>query len=112
MKATTALPALLLGLGIPLLVWGQSTARLEVEASPGQGVKIVAQQVSYGEVLRAFQQKLGVPIDIPPAADQLLLSYVHIDATPPPPKPCRSFSPAVAWGMRCCGKWMEVSSRK
>jgi hypothetical protein len=74
---------MLLGLGIPLLVWSQSASRLEVEASPGQGVKIVAQQVSYGEVLRALAQKLGVPMDIPPAADQLVLSYAHIDAATP-----------------------------
>ncbi len=80
MKATPALPTLLLGLLIPLLVSGQSSSHLELQVSPARGVKIMAQQVSYGEVLRAFQQKLGVPMDIPPAADQLVLSYAHIDA--------------------------------
>ena len=83
MKATTALPTLLLGLVIPSLVWGQTASRLKVEVSPHQGVRIAAQAVSYGEVLRAFQRKLGVPMDIPQAADELTLSYVRIDAATP-----------------------------
>ena len=82
-KATPALPTLLLGLLIPLLVSGQSSSRLEVEVSPARGVNIMAQQVSYGEVLRTFQRALDVPMEIPQAADQLALSYVRIDAATP-----------------------------
>ncbi len=41
MKATTALPTMLLGLVIPLLVWSQSTSRLQVEGRLGQGVQQV-----------------------------------------------------------------------
>ncbi len=82
-RATPALPTLLLGLLIPLLVSGQSSSCLEVEVSPARGVKIMAQQVSYGEVLRTFQRALDVPMEIPQAADQLALSYVRIDAATP-----------------------------
>ncbi len=83
MKATPALPTLLLGLLIPLLVSGQSSSRLEVQVSPARGVKIMAQQVSYGEVLRALRRTLDVSMEIPEAADKLMLSYAQIDAATP-----------------------------
>jgi hypothetical protein len=54
-----------------------------VEVGPNQQVWILASDVSYGEVLRTLQRKLGWEIEIPPLADELKLAYVRIGTTHP-----------------------------
>jgi hypothetical protein len=61
----------------------QAPRQLQVEVGPNQQVRILASDVSYGEVLRALQRKLGWEIEIPPLADELKLSYVYIETTQP-----------------------------
>lgn len=61
----------------------QAPPQLQVEVGPNQQVRILARDVSYGEVLRALQGKSGWEIEIPPLADQLKLSYVHVETTQP-----------------------------
>ena len=39
--------------------------------------------MSYGDVLRALQKKLGWEIEIPSLADELKLSYVRVETTQP-----------------------------
>jgi hypothetical protein len=64
-------------------VFAQAPRQLQVEVGPNQQVRILASDVSYGEVLRALQRKLGWEIEIPPLADELKLSYVYIETTQP-----------------------------
>jgi hypothetical protein len=61
----------------------QAPRQLQVEVGPNQQVRILASDVSYGEVLRALQRKLGWEIEIPPLADDLKLSYARIETTQP-----------------------------
>ena len=61
----------------------QAPRQLRVEVGPNQQVRILASDVSYGEVLRALQRKLGWEIEIPPLADDLKLSYALIETTQP-----------------------------
>ena len=74
---------LFVGLAIATLAWAQEPRQLEVQVAPSGQVKILARAVSYGEVLRALQAKLGVRIEIPEVADELELGYVHIAAAMP-----------------------------
>ena len=62
----------------------QTPRQLQVEGGPNQEIRILASGVSYGEVLRALQEKLGWEIEIPALADELKLSSVDIKATQPP----------------------------
>jgi hypothetical protein len=75
--------SLLVSLAMASLAWGQGAPRLEIAVSPSGQVKIFARAVSYGEVLRALQDKLGVAIEIPKQADELKLDYACIEASPP-----------------------------
>jgi hypothetical protein len=64
-------------------IYAQAPKQLQVDVGPNQQVRIIASEVSYGEVLRALQIKLGWEIEIPPIADELRLSYVRIEALQP-----------------------------
>jgi hypothetical protein len=64
-------------------IYAQTPKQLQVDIGPNQQVRIVASEVSYGEVLRLLQRKLGWEIEIPPIADELKLSYVRIEALQP-----------------------------
>lgn len=75
--------SLLVSLAMLSLAWGQGAPRLEIAVSPSGQVRIFARAVSYGEVLRALQDKLGVAIEIPAQADELKLDYACIEASPP-----------------------------
>jgi len=61
----------------------QAPPQLQVEVGPNQQVRILARDVSYGEVLRALRGKSGWEIEIPPLADELKLSYVQVETTQP-----------------------------
>ena len=65
------------------MIWAQSSRQLQIELGANQQVSSVASGVSYGEVLRAMQRKLGWEIEIPPLADELKLSYLLIESTQP-----------------------------
>jgi len=64
-------------------IYAQTPKQLQVDVGPNQQIKIVASEVSYGEVLLVLQTKLGWQIEIPPIADELKLSYVRIEALQP-----------------------------
>jgi hypothetical protein len=74
---------LLMIAALPLAINAQTSPLLKVEVSPTQQVSILASQVSYGAVLRVLETRLGWKIEIPALADQLKLSYVHVDAKQP-----------------------------
>lgn len=74
---------LLMSAALALALNAQTSPLLKVEVSPTQQVSILASQVSYGAVLRALQTKLGWEIEIPALADQLKLTFVHVDAKQP-----------------------------
>jgi len=61
----------------------QAPVQLQVEVETNQQVRILARDVSYGEVLRALERKLGWEIEIPALADELKLSYARVEATQP-----------------------------
>jgi hypothetical protein len=61
----------------------QAPPQLQVEVGPNQQVRILARDVSYGEVLRALRGKLGWEIEIPGSADERKLSYVLVETTQP-----------------------------
>jgi hypothetical protein len=65
------------------VIWAQAPRQLQVEVGVNQQLTILASNVSYGEVLRALQSKLGWEIEIPALADELKLSYAHVEATQP-----------------------------
>jgi hypothetical protein len=64
-------------------ICAQAPKQLQVDVGPTQQVRIVASEVSYGEVLRVLQRKLGWEIEIPPIADELKISYLCIEAPQP-----------------------------
>jgi len=74
---------LILSAALAPAIYAQAPKQLQVDVGPNQQVRIVASDVSYGEVLRVLQRKLGWEIEIPPIADELKLSYVRIEALQP-----------------------------
>jgi hypothetical protein len=64
-------------------ICAQASRQLQVEVGANQQVTILASNVSYGDVLRALQRKLGWEIEIPPLADEVNLSYVRVETTQP-----------------------------
>ena len=76
--------ALFLSAVVAPAMCAQTPQQLQVEVGPNQEIRILASDVSYGEVLRALQKKLGWEIEIPPLADELKLSYVRVETTEPP----------------------------
>ncbi len=66
-------------------ICAQVSRQLEVEVGPNKNkeVRILVSHVSYGEVLRTLQRKLGWEIELPPLADELKLSYLRIETTQP-----------------------------
>jgi hypothetical protein len=65
------------------VICAQAPRQLQVEVGANQQISIVARDVSYGEVLRALETKLGWEMEIPPLADELKLSYLRAEATQP-----------------------------
>jgi hypothetical protein len=77
------LAGLFISVALAPTIGAQAPPQLQVEVGPNQQVRILGDGVSYGEVLRALQKKLGWEIEIPPLADELKLSYVLIESTQP-----------------------------
>jgi hypothetical protein len=77
------LMGLLISAALAPAICAQGRRQLQVEVGPSQQVRILASEVSYGEVLRALEKKLGWEIEIPPSADTLKLSYVRVETTQP-----------------------------
>jgi len=77
------LAAVFLSAALAPAMCAQAPTQLQVEVGPNQQIRILANEVSYGEVLRALQGKSGWEIEIPPLADELKLSYVRIETTQP-----------------------------
>jgi hypothetical protein len=75
--------AVLISAALASVICAQAPRQLQVEVGPNQQLKILASGVSYGEVLRAFERKLGWEIEIPTLADELKLSYARVEATQP-----------------------------
>ena len=61
----------------------QAPRQLQIEVGANQQVSILADDVSYGEILRALQTELGWEIEIPALADELKLSHVRVEAKQP-----------------------------
>ena len=76
--------SLFISAALATVMCAQAPQQLQVEVGPNQEIRILASDVSYGEVLRALQKKLGWEIEIPPLADELKLSYVRVETTQPP----------------------------
>lgn len=64
-------------------ICAQGSRQLQVEVGPNQQVRILAKDVSYGEILRTLQKKLGWEVEIPALADELKPSYVRVETTQP-----------------------------
>jgi len=77
------LAIIVIGVGLGPAIYGQVPRQLEIEVGPKQQIKIVASDVSYGEVLRALQDKLGWEIEIPALADELKISDIRLEAKQP-----------------------------
>jgi len=77
------LAAVFLGAALAPAVYAQALRQLQMEVGRNQQVRILARNVSYGEVLQALQGKSGWEIEIPAIADELKLSYVHVETTQP-----------------------------
>jgi len=77
------LAGVFIGTALAPTICAQAPWQLQVEVGPNRQVRILARGVSYGEVLRALQEKLGWEIDIPPLADELKASYAHVEAKQP-----------------------------
>jgi hypothetical protein len=77
------LSGVLIGVALASSIFAQAPRQLKVEVEPNQRVWILASDVSYGEVLRALQGKLGWEIEIPVLADELKLSYINVEAKQP-----------------------------
>lgn len=73
----------LIGVALASPIFAQAPRQLQVEVGPNQQVWILASDVSYGEVLRALQGKLGWEMEIPALADELKLSYMRVEAKQP-----------------------------
>src|ERR1700676_1797331 len=77
------LAGLFVSVALAPAIYAQAPKQLQVDVGPSQQVKIVASDVSYGEVLGVLQKKLGWEIEIPAIADELKLSDVRIEALQP-----------------------------
>jgi hypothetical protein len=77
------LAVVLISAALAPTICAQGPRQLQVEVGPNQQIRILARDVSYGEVLRALRGKSGWEIEIPPLADELKLSYVHVETTQP-----------------------------
>ena len=77
------LTGLLISVALAPAIYSQGPRQLQVEVGPNQQVRILASDVSYGEILRALQRKLGWEIEIPSLADELKLPYVRVEASQP-----------------------------
>jgi hypothetical protein len=77
------LAGMLIGAALAVAGFAQASRQLHVEVGPDQEVKAVASEVSYGEVLRALQKKLGWEMEIPPVANELRVSYIRLETKQP-----------------------------
>jgi hypothetical protein len=75
--------AVVIGAMLIPAIFAQAPRQLQVEVGPNQQVRILASDVTYGEVLRVLQRKLDLAIEIPSVADEMKLSYVRVEATQP-----------------------------
>jgi len=73
----------LVGLATIAGLCAQTRRQLQVEVGPNQQIKIVASDVSYGEVLRALEAKLSWEIEIPTIADELNISNIRVEEKHP-----------------------------
>ena len=71
------------GVALVSALFAQAQRLLQVEVGPNQRISILASDVSYGEVLRALEKKVGWEIEIPALADELRISHVRVEATRP-----------------------------
>lgn len=71
------------GVSLVSALFAQTQRLLQVEVEPNQRISILANDVSYGEVLRALQKKIGWEIEIPALADELRISHVRVEAKQP-----------------------------
>jgi hypothetical protein len=84
MRQLSNVPRLIFaGLMFVSALHAQAPRQLQIEVGSNQHVAIVANDVSYGEVLRVLGQKLGWDIDIPAVADKLKISRVHVEGSKP-----------------------------
>jgi hypothetical protein len=65
------------------VIFAQAPRQLQVEVGANQQISILARDVSYGEVLRTLERKLGWEMEIPALADELKLSCVRVETTQP-----------------------------
>jgi hypothetical protein len=77
------LAGVLISAALAPVICARAPRQLQVEVGVNQQVRIDASDVSYGEVLRTLQGKLGWEMEIPPSADELKLSYVRVETTEP-----------------------------
>lgn len=77
------LAGVLISTALAPAICAQAPRQLQVEVGLNQQVTVLASNVSYGEVLRALQRKLGWEIEIPALADELKLAYARVDSTQP-----------------------------
>jgi len=77
------LVAVFIGTVLAPTIIAQAPRQLKVEFGPNQQIRILANDVSYGEVLRVLQGKLGWDIEIPRLADELKLSDILVEANRP-----------------------------
>src|ERR1700687_1634761 len=77
------LAGVLISAALAPAICAQGPRQLQVEVGPNQQIRILARDVSYGEVLRALRGKSGWEIEVPPLADEMKLSYVHVETTQP-----------------------------
>lgn len=75
------LATMFISAALAVAIYAQSPPRLQVEVGPNQQVRILASNVSCGEVLRALRGKLGWEIEIPSLADELKVPYFREETT-------------------------------
>jgi len=77
------LAGMLFSVALAVVAGAQAPPQLQITVGPKQQTSILASRVSYGEVLRALQTKLGWEIEIPPLAYELKLSFVSVETDQP-----------------------------
>lgn len=83
MKTAAAMAMLILTLALPALAAGGTLSRLEVEVTAQEQVRLVAQQVTYGDLLRVLERRLGVPIKMAESVERSPLDFIQVEAASP-----------------------------
>ena len=81
-RVSVASVALSIGLALVPAIFAQAPPQLLVEVGPNQ-IRIIASHVSYGDVLRALQEKFGWKTESPRSADEMKLSHIVVEAKTP-----------------------------